>query len=489
MVVTVGPFFHIEEGMEAVRFSSCTPQIPQVQRMTAHGVLAFRSLFASRDRGMKRWLVISLVVVALIILVSPGIVGRLAERNMEQGILAAKAQNPALDISTESFERGWFTSAGRHRVVFYNGQLRDANTVGVGDDALTLVIDTRIDHGLLPVSSLGREASSLRPGLASTVSTFHIETASGETSAVPGKFYNEVSLTGASSGQLLLEAGGFDLGTTRLSWEGTDLRIVSDPQDGDLEVEGEVSPFSLSDANGSAYFGTVKIDAEQEGTRYGFSIGELALSVDGARFNSAGSEVSVESIDVMADSAIDDGRLSGMARFELKDAELPSVGTVGVVLDVSLKNVEAASFGAIVVAADNANSGSGQQIDFDAFYPQVENDLKTLARAGAEVRIERFDVSLPQGQLATSLAIDLPELAKDKAFTWPGALLAMTADMSLRIPVPVFELLAVMNPQANTLLATGMLKRDGNDYVMDAKYGKGLVTVNGAPMPLPIPGM
>jgi hypothetical protein len=47
----------------------------------------------------------------------------------------------------------------------------------------------------------------------------------------------------------------------------------------------------------------------------------------------------------------------------------------------------------------------------------------------------------------------------------------------------------MMNPQAGSLVAMGFLVKDGEDYVMAAEYAQGLVNVNGAPMPLPIPGM
>ena len=32
----------------------------------------------------------------------------------------------------------------------------------------------------------------------------------------------------------------------------------------------------------------------------------------------------------------------------------------------------------------------------------------------------------------------------------------------------------------------GIVQKDGDDYVMDARYADGLVNVNGAPMPLPV---
>ena len=46
-----------------------------------------------------------------------------------------------------------------------------------------------------------------------------------------------------------------------------------------------------------------------------------------------------------------------------------------------------------------------------------------------------------------------------------------------------------MNPEAEALVAMGVLKRSGDDYVMDAEYAQGLLNVNGAPMPIPMPAM
>ena len=68
-------------------------------------------------------------------------------------------------------------------------------------------------------------------------------------------------------------------------------------------------------------------------------------------------------------------------------------------------------------------------------------------------------------------------------------LLKSKASLNVRVPAALYEVAAMMNPQANSLIAMGMLVRDGDDYVMAAEYEQGLVNVNGAPMPIPMPGM
>ena len=65
----------------------------------------------------------------------------------------------------------------------------------------------------------------------------------------------------------------------------------------------------------------------------------------------------------------------------------------------------------------------------------------------------------------------------------------MEASADLTIPSGLYEMMVAMNPQVNAAVAMGILRADGDNYVMEAQYKQGLLTVNGAPMPIPIPGM
>ena len=122
-----------------------------------------------------------------------------------------------------------------------------------------------------------------------------------------------------------------------------------------------------------------------------------------------------------------------------------------------------------------------------AIYPRIEDDVQKLVASGAEINFNQFDLQLPQGKLSTQLQVKFAEMDDDSPFSWSAVLLAMTASMNMRIPIAVYEFVQMMNPQAESLVAMGMLKRVGEDYVMDAEYAQGLLNVNGAPMPIPMP--
>ena len=103
------------------------------------------------------------------------------------------------------------------------------------------------------------------------------------------------------------------------------------------------------------------------------------------------------------------------------------------------------------------------------------------------MRLDRLDVSLPQGIIATKLDIKVPETDDDAPLDWSSVMLNMTGNLDLRIPGPIYEMAAMMNSQAGALVSMGILVQDGEDYVMNAEYAQGLFNVNGAPMPIPMP--
>ena len=145
---------------------------------------------------MKRWLLALLVLAAVIVFVSPGIVGHLAERQMQQNAEWANQENADVALTTESFDRGWFSSVGRHRLSLSGTDLAAKMGTAVGDEAPSIIFDTRVDHGILPFTSLSGDAGSLKPGLARTVSTMQLDPGDGELVPLPGKIFSEIGLSG-----------------------------------------------------------------------------------------------------------------------------------------------------------------------------------------------------------------------------------------------------------------------------------------------------
>lgn len=442
---------------------------------------------------MKRWLVVLLVVLAVVILVSPGIVGRMAEQNLEENIKWVESESGSIEIQTESFDRGWFTSEGRYRVFLsgasFSTAMRAYQNKTVNEDVPSLIIDTRLDHGLVPVASLGRESGSLMPGLASTVSTFQFDPGNGELVPLPGSLYSNVSLTGASDLRYLLEAGDFQGDEVQVEWQGADLAVKTDWSRGAMLIDGHIEPFTITEGSDTARFGAISIVADQVRSEYGFNVGTGEFGIDSFIVESASAPVSVGKVSFAADADVDDARLNIGSRVAIDDIVVPGMGNMKFVLGLALNRLDAASMQVVVAAFREAQSSPNPDAALAELFPQIEGDLQKIVSSGAELRIDQLDLTLPQGKVTTKILVDFPEGGSSADFAWSSVLLAMTANADIRMPLALFEFVRAMNPQADALVAMGILQQDGDDYVMNAEYAQGLLSVNGAPMPIPMPGM
>jgi uncharacterized protein YdgA (DUF945 family) len=466
MVVTVGAYFHTEKD-----FLGHHASIPQY--------FAFQGFFA-----MKRWLVVSLVLLALLVLIMPGIVGRLAEQNIADNIEWAESDSPAVNIETERFERGWFTSEGRHRVALDAGQFREISEEyrqATGNEALpSLIIDTKLAHGPLP-------GGSLTPGLATSVSTFSIDPGNGETIEVPGSLTSEVALSGESDSHLLLEPGAAAFEGASFEWQGADMDFVSNPATGAIAVDGEIKPWTFIADDGRMNISAISVTADQSRSAYGFRVGSAAVQTGEITLEEDGAVFSIDGIAFSADTNIRDDRLDAESTFTIKSMTVPAFGKVDFDMDFIMTGADAASIGVIGAAVQEAQGAIDPEAALANLYPQIEEELEVLFKRGFEMRLDRLDIALPQGVIATKLDINVPESVGDVPLDWSSVLLNMTGNLDLRIPGPIYEMAAIMNSQAGALVSMGLLVQDGEDYVMNAEYAQGLFNVNGAPMPIPMP--
>jgi uncharacterized protein YdgA (DUF945 family) len=442
---------------------------------------------------MKRWVVGLLVLLAVVILVSPGIVGHLAEQNLKNSISWAESESDDFLVTEEKFDRGWFTAEGRHRIELKHGEVRSSiiKLIGdaAGDDIPALIVDTRIDHGLVPITSMSRKSGSLMPGLASTVSTLQLDPGDGNLVAIPGTLYSQIRLSGGTVSRYLLTAGSFEGDDVEVGWQGADLSMTADPPRRRLQYHGSIDPVSLQTPEESLQLGLVTVEGDVRQTGYGFMVGAVSLNIESLSMGrAAAEEVSTGSIILDAGSNLVEERVSGKTTLTIADVSLPDFGDVDLAMDVSANGLDARSLNAILVELQKAQRADNPDAALAALYPHIEEDLQRLLSAGGELRIDRFDITLPQGEVATRLSFALPESDAAAAFSWAALILALTASADLRIPAALMDLAQTANPESAALISMGILKKDGDSYIVNAQYEKGLLTVNGAPMPIPLPG-
>ncbi len=434
---------------------------------------------------MKKGVIALIIILALVVLVSPGIVGRMAESSMDDQIRWASSEAPELVVTTERFDRGWFSSEGVHRVEL--GQtgpgagMREAMGLGPGDPSPALVINTTFDHGLIPVTSVTREEGSLMPGLARAVSTMSVEIPGEASWDIPGVVYTNVGLGGGMASNYYLEDGSYE----DFSWGAADFLIEANPSNGNIVIDGGFDSIAFGDANSSESVEVkmLEIEADTEMTDYGFSTGDVRFSVESVNVVDGFQTVSIGPMSVEGTTELRGDRVDSDVKMDMTMAGMP-MGDMSWNLELVLEKWDADAFGRVSEALNNAQNTPDPMMAFAS----MEGDLADLVAAGLTLRIDRFDMSLPQGTLLSKLEIMVPE-SDPNSFVWTQVLLDMEASADVTIPSGLFDMITMMNPDAQMAVAMGVLKPEGDNYVMEAEYKQGLLTVNGAPMPIPLPGM
>ena len=148
---------------------------------------------------------------------------------------------------------------------------------------------------------------------------------------------------------------------------------------------------------------------------------------------------------------------------------------------MGLIGIDAVALGAVSQRFDEL---SGSQ-DLSTLLVTAEKELKDLLAAGINIGIDQFDVALPMGTVEARMSFDLPKSDR-AAYEWTSLLLDLVAEIYISVPEALVQLATSMDPQAGALVGMGYLKKEGDFYVMDAQMKKGLLTVNGAPIPIPI---
>lgn len=435
---------------------------------------------------MKKSIVVLLVLLAAVVLVSPAIVGRLAEHSMDENLNWAAAESGEVRITSQHFSRGWFSSEGQHRIELQDGDLLQALRHLAGpvqaDELPVLIVNTRLDHGLIPVTSMGRDKGSLAPGLGSAVSSLALELPDGDTVDIPGTVYSKVALNGELRSTYVLEAGSHDAGGTSTSWGPTEIDVTTNPASGAVVFTGSVGSLSAAGGGRTIDVGGLTFDGRQRPTRFGVMVGDLEVALDALSVRAAGADVAgLKSMSAKISNGLDGERFGGNATLRVATHALPDLGEIGVAADVRLAGADATALGRVQRALDGLAASADPMADFGA----VEDDLKALFASGFELDFERLDVTLPQGTVTTRMQFHFAE--EDPAtFEWTSLLLATEADVDLRIPQAIVELVAEAYPQAGAVIGMGYLVKQGDAYAMRAQFKKGLLTVNGAPIPIPL---
>lgn len=440
---------------------------------------------------MKKSIVALFIALALIVLISPAIVGRLAEQSMDENLNWATQKNHDVVVTSMGFDRGWFSSAGQHRIEVKGGQLHDI-LVGFGGENSTevpaLIIDTRLDHGLIPVTSMARDGGTLAPGLGTAISTLSVELGDGTIVALPGVIHSTVGLTGELNNRYEVSSGSQEVDGVVADWGSVDIEMSTNPAHGDLAYSGLIEFLEINSDSEYLELRNLSFSGSQAPGPFGYAIGDINFELGTMSFETpAGDNATIGPISVNGTSSVDGDRVNGRSTLHLESQasqQGPSqLGLNSISANVRFVGLDGAAVGDLKRALANAPppSYSGQE------YVEAEREVLAVLASGFEVHIDQLDIVMPQGPITSSFKF-LVEPGDPDNFNWTSVLLTLDGTADVRVPNELVELAVLMTPEVNTAIAMGVLKKNGDFYEMEAAYKKGLLTINGAPMPIPLPG-
>ena len=429
---------------------------------------------------MNKGVIVLLVGLALVVMVSPGIVGMLAEKSVDEQINIATTSGPGLSITAERFERGWFSSQGRHRIELQNpssaGSIKPFLGLGDDGDLPVLIVDTELSHGLIALTALGEEHGSLMPGLGRAISTLSLEMHDGSIIPLPGNIYSSLSLTGDLSSSYRTAAGS----QGPASWGNIEINFEAAATGREHSYNGSVESLQLTQGNDLFVLMGASFAGDLEMSEFGFAVGDMRLALDSLSSSAGGNrKPSVGPVVFNTHSSISDGRLNSESELQLTIDGIPAIGPFSIDTKLALAGVDGHALRRLVENLQlMQNSGNNM-----AAQEAINENVLEIIAAGAELNIERLEVSLPMGTIKSVMNIRFFE--NDRAdFGWTSVLLALEADATFEFSEAIVELAMMMSSDLE--IFRSFLIKNGDIYEMDVAYKKALLTVNGLPVPIPI---
>jgi len=434
---------------------------------------------------VKKSIVAGLVLLAVIVMVSPGLVGRLAEKSMDDSLNWAASESGQVTVTAERFDRGWFSSEGQHRITLREGDfltlLQSLSDPADADEVPALVINTHLDHGLVPFSSVAREGGSLVPGLGSAISTMRLEFADGTVIDVPGTIFSRIGLNGELTSRYALPAGSQSIEDARFEWSDTEVEITTDPISGSIDFSGEIGSVSISEASALFSFAGMTFSGQQRPTPQGIYVGDLSAEIGEVRAADSGTDLGrLDSLSLRANTTLVGDRIDGTTELAFVIPDVPEFGTVSTSGRARLTGADAAALARVQRALEHAGQGADPTLALS----QVEGDVATILARGVSLEVERFDVTLPQGTVNLTMRFVTTEDGA-AGTDLVSLMLGSEAALDLIVPATFMDEIMVINPEAAALVGMGYLKRNGDVYEMALRYKKKLATINGAPLPIP----
>ena len=392
---------------------------------------------------------IALLLIAAALL-GPGLTGRLAERTLAQNNDSFAASLPDwLMLVEPRFERGWFRSKSRFRLVVTDPErfAMASRVLGASDfaDEPALIVDSVVTHGPL--------VGIFTPALARVDSVFLTDTESGALRPLPLSLISTFGLTGNSRLEWWLSAGGIGTGDRGMRWQSMTITQDFGRTLSRSTVRIEAPQMSFANAGQTTEFEDLRITSlltrERGVLRVDSDYGVRKLAAEASPAASVDGSVAIAGLHEFALAGLrepvrDLMRAAPQARAALIDEHLPAL---------------------LAVLGDALALDWAQQLRADAGDMHVELHVD-FPPSSAITATTSANLALRQVTEQLSARLELQ----------------MSSDLAQRLA----ENDAQLGRQLTMLQGMGVLVPDqaGDSLAMKLDYAGGSLTVNGLPVPM-----
>jgi uncharacterized protein YdgA (DUF945 family) len=488
---------------------------------------------------MKK-LVVVIVVLAVILLLAPLGVGKIAESRMNSGMDKLAEQSGYLVVAERKWTGGWFKS--RQEVTF---QVAPAFADIMSAEKMGSIFKS----SAVDASNSGREAESApgeNPGDENLPAEGDV-TEAGSSQPLRFKVFNDV-LHGPVLGfsgfgvarvdttldlseevtaklrelfgpkpvlEVRTRVGFLGGATTTFTSEG---RAIRAPESGDetsyetfklamgfgrdldsYDFDGKLPKFQRKYSNGNMVQVThVTLDGDGKRVKGDLYDGDVAFRIEEIKYDGvAGTgSFSVDDVHYVVETATKDNFVTMGAKLGSGEVKSPAMAGTGIELkeihyDFSLRRLHADSLEKIFRSVREAYSlspaaESPEALQAAMFEPMKEHAVELL-KHDPEFSIDRIGVVTPEGEGVIKGLIKFVGVTPDD-FSSPGAMGVvgkLDADIKVEVAVKLIEKVPNGATMAGAAVDSGYAKRDGEKYVCHIVFKNGELTVNGKPQAIP----
>jgi hypothetical protein len=109
-----------------------------------------------------------------------------------------------------------------------------------------------------------------------------------------------------------------------------------------------------------------------------------------------------------------------------------------------------------------------------------------LLASGLQLHFDQLDILSPFGQFTSRASASIDASDSDD-YTWDTVATLLNGSASLSLPKALVDMATQANPELHGVIGLGYLRKRDEFYLMEASFADSVLTINGAPTPIPLP--